>query len=246
MKIIPAIDVKGGKCVRLFKGDFDKVTEYSSDPSAVSQRFSAMDVQDLHVVDLDGARSGHQDNQAAIAKITEQSNIDVQLGGGIRERSDVIRCLESGVRRCVVGSVAIKSPATVKTWIKEFGADRIILALDVNLADSEIPMLSTDGWTRESVVSLWDCVDDYRDVGVQHVLCTDIARDGAMTGPNLDLYAKVLRRYPDLQLQASGGVRDIDDLTALKNLGVPGAITGRALLDGTITAAEVASFRRNA
>lgn len=245
MNVIPAIDLKDGKCVRLFKGDFNQITEYSADPAAIAQRFSALDVQDLHIVDLDGARSGRQTNQSIVAALTVQSSLNVQLGGGIRERTDVMRWLDAGVSRCVVGSVAIRCAELVKTWIDEFGANAIVLALDVRLNDDGVPMLTTNGWTKESGVSLWTCIDDYCDVGVEHVLCTDVARDGAMTGPNLDLYKEVIRRYPHLQLQASGGVRHVADLTVLKELGVPSAITGRALLDGRITATEVASFRQS-
>jgi phosphoribosylformimino-5-aminoimidazole carboxamide ribotide isomerase len=246
MKIIPAIDLKDGKCVRLFKGDFDKTTEYSADPVSIGQRFSALDVDALHIVDLDGARTGRQENRAIVAEIASQSGLTVQLGGGIRERSHVMSWLDAGVARCVIGSVAITQPETVKKWIREFGADAIVLALDVNLDGSGTPMLTTHGWTEESGISLWDCIDAYGDVGVKHLLCTDVARDGAMAGPNVDLYREILSRYTTLSLQASGGVRDIADLKALRDLGVPAAITGRALLDGKITAAEVASFRQSA
>ena len=246
MRIIPAIDLKDGKCVRLFKGDFDQTTEYSSDPAAVGRRFSALDVEDLHIVDLDGARTGTQNNHAIVTAIAAESGLDVQLGGGIRQRDDVARWLEAGVTRCVVGSIAIKDPETVKQWIAEFGHNAIVLALDIKLDDNGVPMLTTYGWTEESGISLWDCIDGYRDVGARHVLCTDVARDGAMTGPNFELYSEILSRYPDLLLQASGGVRSIDDLNRLRELGLPAAITGRALLDGEIGEAEVASFRRNA
>jgi len=246
MRIIPAIDLKDGKCVRLFKGDFDKTTEYSSDPSAVGRRFSALDVEDLHIVDLDGARTGNQSNHAIVAEIAAQSGLNVQLGGGIRQREDIAKWLDAGVSRCVIGSIAIKEPETVQEWIAEFGHDAIVLALDIKLNDDGIPMLTTHGWTEESGISLWDSIERYRAVGSQHVLCTDVARDGAMTGPNFELYTEILARYPDLQLQASGGVRNVDDLDTLRSLKLPAAITGRALLDGEISEAEVASFRQNA
>jgi len=246
MKIIPAIDLKDGKCVRLFKGDFDQTTEYSSNPAAIGRRFSALDVEDLHIVDLDGARSGEQRNAAIVAEIARESGLKVQLGGGIRRREDVARWLENGVARCVVGSVAINEPGRVKEWIAEFGGDAIVLALDVKLDDSGIPFLTTHGWTEDSEVSLWDCLDAYSDAGALHVLCTDVARDGAMTGPNFALYAEILQRYHTLQLQASGGVRNLDDLEMLRELGLPSAITGRALLDGEITEAEIVSFRQDA
>jgi phosphoribosylformimino-5-aminoimidazole carboxamide ribotide isomerase len=246
MRIIPAIDLKDGMCVRLFKGDFEKTTEYSANPAEIGQRFSMLAVDDLHIVDLDGARTGTQQNHSIVTEIIAQTGLTVQLGGGIRERDDVVRWLDAGVARCVLGSVAIEEPETVQQWLLEFGAGAIVLALDIKLNESGVPMLTTQGWTEDSGISLWDCIDNYRDFGVHHVLCTDVARDGAMTGPNFDLYSDILARYPGLVLQASGGVRHIEDLHKLRDLGVPAAITGRALLDGKIAASEVASFRRNA
>lgn len=246
MKIIPAVDLKNGKCVRLFKGDFAKTTEYSNDPVSVARRFSELDVRDLHIVDLDGARSGEQLNKGIVRSIADLSGLDIQLGGGIRDTSAVADWLSNGVKRCVIGSMAITDVATVREWVLEFGGDHLVLALDVNLRDDNTPMLTTHGWTRDAGLSLWDCIDAYGDAGIQHVLCTDVSRDGAMTGPNLKLYAEILQRYPGLSLQASGGVRDIGDLKALRARDVPAAITGRALLDGAISAAEVSSFRQSA
>jgi len=246
MRIIPAIDLRGGKCVRLLQGDFDRVTEYSSNPVGVGRRFAALAVEDLHIVDLDGARSGQARNAPIVAEIVGASGLSVQLGGGIRSRDDVVRWLSMGVSRCVVGSVAVTQLETVTDWLAEFGGDAIVLALDVRLDQSGTPMLTTHGWTEESGMSLWDCIDAYRDAGARHVLCTDVDRDGAMTGPNIDLYTRILDRYPELQLQASGGVRHIADLESLRACGLPAAITGRALLDGAISPEEVAIFRQNA
>lgn len=246
MRIIPAIDLKDGKCVRLLKGDFDKTTEYSNDPVKISRRFSALDVQDLHIVDLDGARSGEQQNRSIVQAIAAESGLDIQLGGGIRDRASVKDWFDNGVTRCVVGSMAISNVPVVTQWLREFGPDRLVLALDVNIVADGTPMLTTHGWTRDTDLSLWNCIDRYADEGIKHVLCTDVSRDGAMAGPNVQLYEETLRRYPHLQLQASGGVRNIGDLQQLRLLGIPAAISGRALLDGAITAMEVASFRRSA
>ena len=246
MRLIPAIDLKGGKCVRLFKGDFDKTTEYSNDPTEVARRFSALDVQDLHIVDLDGARSGKQRNRSIVQAIAAETGLDIQLGGGIRNRSGVADWLESGVSRCVIGSMAITDVAAVSDWLREFGPDRLVLALDVKIREDGTPMLTTHGWTEDARLSLWECIDGYSGTGIEHVLCTDVSRDGAMAGPNVELYVEILRRYPDLQLQASGGVRNIGDLQQLRSQGIPAAISGKALLDGAITTTEVASFRRSA
>ena len=245
MKIIPAIDLQDGKCVRLFQGDFEQTTEYSSNPADIGKRFSKLDVEDLHIVDLDGARTGTQQNHGIVAGIARTTGRRVQLGGGLRGRDDVAAWLANGVSRCVLGSVAIREPGTVTAWFGEFGPEALVLALDVRLDPDGTPQLTTQGWTEESGVSLWECLDAYADAGARHVLCTDVSRDGAMTGPNFELYVEILNRYPALQLQASGGVRDIEDLELLRELGLPAAITGRALLDGQITAEEIGSFRRS-
>jgi phosphoribosylformimino-5-aminoimidazole carboxamide ribotide isomerase len=245
MKIIPAIDLKDGKCVRLYKGDFNKVTEYSDDPLRVAAGYDALDVADLHIVDLDGARTGSQHNRSTVSGLCASTGLAVQLGGGIRDLATVNEWLAEGVSRCVVGSVAVDEPTLVGSWMDEVGPDRIVVALDVTIDESG-PVAATHGWTRSSGKSLWDSISKLTGLGLRHVLCTDISRDGAMAGPNFDLYAEILARYPDLQVQASGGVRHIGDLECLRDLGVPAAITGKALLDGRITAAEVSSFRQNA
>ncbi len=245
MKIIPAIDLRRGRCVRLLKGDFDKETEYSSNPIEIGRQFSQLDVRDLHIVDLDGALTGKQQNRDIVADLVRDSGLDVQVGGGIRSRDDVADWLAKGVTRCVVGSLAVREPELVMSWLSEFGPDAIVVALDVRLEAGGRPMLTTQGWTEESDVSLWECLDGYGNAGIGHLLCTDVLRDGTFTGPNFDLYAEILNRYPSIQLQSSGGVRNIHDLELLRELGVPAAITGKALLDGKITAEEVRSFRRS-
>ena len=246
MKLIPAIDLRDGKCVRLYQGDFEKQTEYSSDPLGVARRFSELNVKDLHIVDLDGARSGEQFNQDIVAAMGGRTHLAVQLGGGIRDASTIENWLALGVDRCVIGSAAVTNPETVLEWLGGFGPERIVLALDVRINDEGEPLLTTHGWTKTSATTLWDSLDTYAAAGLRHVLCTDVSRDGALAGPNLDLYGETLRRYPSLLLQASGGVRDIRDLEALDKIGVPAAVSGRALLDGRITADEVAAFPRNA
>lgn len=245
MKIIPAIDLHEGKCVRLYKGDFDRVTHYSDQPLEVARAYAALSVDDLHIVDLDGARTGSQQNARVVRQLCADSPLVVQLGGGIRDGDRVKYWLENGVTRCVVGSVAVAEPERVAAWIDDFGADSIVLALDVTIGE-EGPVLATHGWTQSTGLSLWDLLDRYSTLGAKHLLCTDISRDGAMSGPNVELYTEILRRYPDIRLQASGGVRDIGDIRRLKEIGTPAAITGKAMLDGKISAAEVDSFLRSA
>jgi phosphoribosylformimino-5-aminoimidazole carboxamide ribotide isomerase len=245
MRVIPAIDLQNGKCVRLYKGDFEQTTEYSDDPAAVARQFAELQAHDLHIVDLDGARSGTQLNRDIVTAIAAETDMSVQIGGGIRDRETLTAWLDSGVSRCVIGSLAITEPDAVKSWLVSFGGDKIVLALDVNIDEIGVPVITTHGWTRNSSTSVYECIDDYRSLGLRHVLCTDVSRDGAMAGPNVELYADILDQFPDLQLQASGGVRNVQDLIALRNLGIPAAITGRALLDGKITAAEMVSFQQD-
>jgi len=242
MKVIPAIDIKDGCCVRLLKGDFNRETKYDSDPIAVARRFNTFGCDVLHLVDLDGALTGQRANRKIASRIVSESIFDVQLGGGIRSAESIQALLDVGITRCVIGSIAVTDPKAVSGWLKRFDPDSIVLALDVRLDTSGIPQLSTHGWTKNSKTSLWSAVDTYVDVGVHHILCTDIDRDGAMKGPNVDLYRKFVDRYPDIRLQASGGIRDVDDLVGLRETGAAAAITGRALLDGCITAREISSF----
>jgi len=246
MQVIPAIDLQAGKCVRLFQGDFDQCTEYSDDPVAVAQKFQGMGFACLHIVDLDGARSGRQDNREIVAAIARESNLAIQLGGGVRDENTILAWLDAGVTRIIIGSAAVTYPESVRDWCRQFGADRIVLALDVRLEDSEVPRLTTHGWTRTTDITLWQCVDNFQAVGLRHVLCTDVSRDGAMSGPNAGLYAEFVGRYPTIQLQASGGVRHIGDLTRLRSIGADSAITGRALLEGQITEQEIRAFLHDA
>jgi len=242
MKIIPAIDLRQGQCVRLFQGDFDRQTIYGKDPVALARSYQTMGFSDLHIVDLDGARSGQQENQAIIRSIIDSSELAVQVGGGIRSAQQLESWLDAGVARVVIGSLAIIRPRLVSGWLTSYGPEKVVLALDVTLDETGTPQVATHGWTRPGNITLWQCIDTYLGVGLQHVLCTDISRDGAMTGPNIELYAQLIGKYPQIQLQASGGVRDINDLKALDRIGLPAAISGRALLDGKIDSTELTTF----
>lgn len=246
MRVIPAIDLKNGQCVRLFQGDFDQVTTYSKDPLEIARRFAGLDVRDLHVVDLDGARTGDQQNTELVRGIADATPFSIQLGGGIRDADTLRHWLDNGVERCVIGSIAVTDQPSVLGWLDEFGPDRIVVALDV-VADSEGEFrATTHGWKEQSAFSIWELLDVYVEKGLRYLLTTDVSRDGAMTGPNFDLYSRIIGRHPSIELQASGGVRNADDLRQLSELGIPAAITGRALLDGTISEEEVASFRQSA
>lgn len=246
MNVIPAIDLHEGRCVRLLKGDFAHTTVYSSDPGAVAEAWAALAVADLHVVDLDGARSGEQRNADTVRKIAQSSTLNVQLGGGIRDEHAINSWLARGVNRCVVGSIAATDPQRIIHWLSEFGPERIVVALDVRRNRDGDYRLAAHGWQDTLPISLWDRLSELQDAGLRHLLCTDIDRDGAMGGPNIDLYVEILRRFPALELQASGGVRNLADLVALRDRGIPAAVTGRALLDGRIQPEEIATFRHDA
>lgn len=246
LTIIPAIDLRGGRCVRLRQGDFAQETVYDDDPLALARRYRDGGFTHLHVVDLDGARFGEQRHTALLSRIVADTGLAVQLGGGIRHRDILAGWLEAGAMRCVVGSVAVTDPGTVAEWLAAFGADSIVLALDVRARPGADPLLSTHGWTRDSDTTLWQAIERFRPAGLRQVLCTDVGRDGTMSGPNVALYRELAARHPDLAIQASGGVRGLEDLQSLRQAGCSAAIIGRALLDSTLTPAEVASFLRDA
>ena len=237
MLIYPAIDLKAGACVRLMHGRFDQVTHYEDQPAAQLSAFAAEGARWVHVVDLDGAEAGEAVQHALIGELTAAIDVSIQSGGGVRGANDVARLLESGVSRVVVGSLAVTRPNDVAAWLRGFGAERITLALDVRIEDGA-PVAAVKGWTESSGVDLWTALDRYPAGAFRHLLVTDVGRDGAMTGPNLDLLAEIRRRRPDLALQASGGVSSLEDIAAVKALGCDGAIVGRALYEGRFTLAE--------
>ncbi len=242
MHLIPAIDVRQGRCVRLWQGDYAKETVYGDSPLEIATGFQELGFTWLHAVDLDGAKSGTQGNAEIIREIASRTGLSIQLGGGIRNAETIRNWLQWGVERCVLGSIAVEHPDRVRSWIHEFGSTRIVLALDVRLAEDGQPRLSTHGWTKTSDMTLWQYLNRFLPDGLTQILCTDISRDGAMSGPNLELYRAVVTRYPGLSLQASGGVRHASDLTALRETGVQAAITGRALLEGRIEQQEIEPF----
>ncbi len=242
MNVIPAIDLRDGRCIRLYQGRFDRETDYDMDPLELARGYAKTGFNYLHIVDLDGARSGRQQNAAVVREISRALKGSIQLGGGIRNESQLESWISHGIERVVIGSLAVAETQRVRDWLSSYGPDRIVLALDVTMKSDGQPWLVTHGWTRLSCMTLWQCIDTYITAGLKHVLCTDISRDGALTGPNLALYRQLVERYPGLRLQASGGVRGIEDLRALQDVGTHAAITGRALLDGRISTEEIESF----
>jgi phosphoribosylformimino-5-aminoimidazole carboxamide ribotide isomerase len=245
MELIPAIDLRDGRCVRLLKGDFEQETRYSVDPVELAQRYRDLGARSLHVVDLDGARQGVPVNLPVIRRMRAAAGVDVQLGGGIRARASLEEALEVAAR-AVIGSLAVSEPELVAGWLTEFGPDRLTLALDIRLAADGTPMIATHGWTRASTLSLGAAIERFAAVGLKHVLCTDIERDGALSGPNVELYRECVRRWPGIAFQASGGVRDAGDLTALAAAGVTATVSGKALLEGKLKPEEIRPFLRGA
>lgn len=229
-EVIPAIDLCGGRVVRLRQGDYARETVYHVDPVALARGYADGGARRLHVVDLDGARSGRFENLAVIEDIVSACPLEVQAGGGVRRSEDLRRLYSAGVTRVVVGSVAVRDPGTVAAWIGEFGADQLTLALDVR-RQSDAWQLPVHGWTEDSDIRLDSLVKQYARIGVRHVLCTDISRDGTLGGFNLDLYRDLLRLAPAFEVQASGGACTLDDIRAVRAAGGSAVILGRALLE---------------
>ncbi len=238
MLIYPAIDLRGGRVVRLTEGRFDQETRYDDDPVAVAQGFAATGAQWLHVVDLDGAKDPANRQTALVEQLARESGLRVQTGGGVRDEAQVAALLAAGVARVIVGSLAVKAPTLVRGWLAKFGAERIVLAPDVRLDGSGTPRVAAAGWQESTGVALDEMLAGYLSSGLIHILCTDISRDGKLSGPNTALYAALVQRFRKLRIQASGGVSSLDDLRALQGTGAAGAIVGRALYEKKFTLQE--------
>ena len=243
MIVYPAIDLRDGQCVRLMHGRFDQVTHYDDAPAKRLAAFRAAGATWAHIVDLDGAEAGRAVQHALIGELATAIDIRVQCGGGVRSVDDMARLLDAGVSRVVVGSLAVSRPDEVLAWIARFGADRITLAIDVK-ADGDRYVPALKGWTEAADVDLWTALDRYPVGTAKHLLVTDVGRDGALTGPNLDLLAEIHLRRPDLWLQASGGVAELNDLTGARSVGASGAIIGRALYEGRFTVEQALETAR--
>ncbi len=237
MIIYPAIDLKDGFAVRLMHGDFDKVTRYDDNPASRLAAFAAEGAEWVHIVDLDGAKAGGARQYELVGEMAKSVNVKIQCGGGVRSEEDIKRLLDAGVNRVVIGSLAVTDSDQVLAWLDQFGPEAITLALDVKYED-DMPVPALKGWTQSAGVDLWTVLERYPSDLLRHVLMTDVSRDGALTGANLDLLGEALRRRPELKIQASGGVATLDDLTGAKAIGCDGAITGRAIYEGKFTVAE--------
>ncbi len=245
LEVIPAIDLLGGTVVRLFQGDFAQVTQYKNDPLELARRYAASGARRLHVVDLDGAKTGEPTNLPIIESLAT-TGLEIQAGGGIRDLTRLNTLFDAGVSRAVIGSVAVEDRDEVANWMSSVGAERIILAVDIRLGEDGDPEVLTRGWQAGSGQLLWPLVEYYINHGATEFLCTDIAKDGTLQGPNLPLYEVCASRFPNAEFIASGGVSNLADLEALDRTGITRVVTGKALLDGRLTLEEIEQFSRDA
>ncbi|MGD1848810.1 MAG: 1-(5-phosphoribosyl)-5-[(5-phosphoribosylamino)methylideneamino]imidazole-4-carboxamide isomerase [Salibacteraceae bacterium] len=237
MRIIPAIDLLEGQCVRLYQGDYRQVKVYQTDPVAMARQLEAEGFRYLHLVDLDGARSQQPAHLKVLEKIAQQTKLVIDFGGGMKTKAYVKAALEAGAQQVTLGSVAVEQPLQVLEWAQELGPKHLLIGADVRAE-----RLATQGWQTTTETSLWDFVRYFFDTGLTHFVCTDIQRDGAMGGSAYDLYAQLLDRFSGIQLVASGGVSSLQEIEALQALGLEGAIVGKALYEGVLTANDLAPY----
>lgn len=237
MQIIPAIDIIDGRCVRLTEGDFDRKTVYDADPADMAKRFADAGLSRLHLVDLDGAKAGRVRNWAVLESVVAAADLEVDFGGGVKTEDEVRRIIEAGAAYVTVGSIAVKNEPVLLEWFGRFGADRFLLGADVRKE-----RISIGGWLEDTSIDVFDFLERFTGYGVRQVFCTDVSKDGRMEGPSIDLYRRILDRFPQLGLIASGGVSSMEDLEALRALGCSGAILGKAIYEEHISLPELTAF----
>lgn len=230
--LYPAIDIRAGHVVRLRQGDYTAETRYAEDPLALAKRYASEGAEWLHLVDLDAAKAGGWTLGPLVAAIRRETGLKVQTGGGVRDEADISAILDAGASRVVVGTLAVRQPNRVLGWLERFGNDRLTIALDARADAAGVFRLPVHGWTEASGLALFDLLARYADAGLRHLLCTDIARDGMLAGLNLALYREIAARFPDVAVQASGGVASLDDVRGAMTAGAGGAVLGKALLEG--------------
>ncbi|WP_125720696.1 1-(5-phosphoribosyl)-5-[(5-phosphoribosylamino)methylideneamino]imidazole-4-carboxamide isomerase [Flavobacterium ustbae] len=240
MRIIPAIDIIEGKCVRLSKGDYDTKIIYNENPLEVAKSFEAHGIEYLHLVDLDGAKSSKIVNYKILEQIASQTSLKIDFGGGLKSDDDLRIAFESGAKQITGGSIAVKNRAIFEKWISEYGTEKIILG-----ADAKDEKIAVSGWLEESNEDLIPFIQDYQNKGIQYVICTDIAKDGMLQGPSFDLYAKILAEAKGIKLIASGGISTFDELPKLAELGCEGTIIGKAIYEGRISLKQLENYILN-
>ena len=229
IELIPAIDIIGGQCVRLTKGDYDHKTVYRDSPAEVAKEFEQIGFRRLHVVDLDGAKSKHIVNSGVLRRITTETQLVVDFGGGIKTDEDIKQAFDAGAAMVTIGSIAVTQPDLFMGWLEKYGPERMILGADVRHGK-----ISINGWKEDSSEDLLPFLRKYIDAGVRTVLCTEISKDGTLSGPAIDLYSEVMSAYPQLHLIASGGVSSLEDIKALDAAGIPAVVFGKAIYEGRI------------
>ncbi|GLX87041.1 1-(5-phosphoribosyl)-5-[(5-phosphoribosylamino) methylideneamino] imidazole-4-carboxamide isomerase [Thalassotalea loyana] len=244
--MIPAIDLINGQVVRLFQGDYGQKTEYQFTPQERQQAYFNAGANVMHFVDLDGAKDSAKRQLETLKTLVNFDGMIIQVGGGVRCEEDVVQLLELGADRVVIGSLAIKQPELVSQWLQKFGGEKIVLALDLKIDEHGNKTLPTHGWIEDSGVVLEDLLAQYQNAGIKHVLCTDISKDGTLSGSNVELYSELCQEYPDIAWQASGGIGSLDDIKALIPTGVSGVILGKSLLEGKFTLEEAIACWPNA
>ncbi len=237
IQIIPAIDIIDGKCVRLTQGDFSQKTEYSNNPAEVAKAIENTGVRKLHVVDLDGAKQKKIINHKTLEAIVKATSLDVDFGGGLQSNEDIKIAFDCGAKQITGGSIAIKNRPLFEEWIAKFGAEKIILGADVRNE-----MIAVSGWQEVSNVSVFNFIKSYLEIGLQYIFCTDVAKDGLLQGPSFDLYQKIRDQFPEAKLIASGGVTTVADVDKLNEMGVYGAIIGKAYYEGKIKLEDFKSY----
>ncbi|MGK7396832.1 MAG: 1-(5-phosphoribosyl)-5-[(5-phosphoribosylamino)methylideneamino]imidazole-4-carboxamide isomerase [Candidatus Cyclobacteriaceae bacterium M3_2C_046] len=237
MEIIPAIDIIEGKCVRLTQGDYQRKKEYNNDPLEVAKKFEDAGLRRLHLVDLDGARTKKIVNHQVLETIAGKTNLFVDFGGGIQSDDDAALAFQCGARQITGGSIAVKDPDLFQSWIQKYGPEKIILGADV-----KDDMIAISGWQEKTRIDLFTFLKDYQKHSIQYVICTDVSKDGLLQGPAWPLYQRIIERFPELQLIASGGVSKIEDLHQLQAIGCKGVIIGKAYYEGKISLQDLQKF----
>ena len=229
IELIPAIDITNGQCVRLTKGDYEQKKIYNNNPAEVAREFERLGFKRLHVVDLDGAKSKHIVNDAVLKSITSSTNLIVDFGGGIKTEADIEKAFAAGAAMVTVGSIAVTQPELFMQWLEKYGAERMILGADVRNGK-----ISINGWKEDSAEDLLPFLKQYVDKGVHNVLCTEISKDGTLSGPATDLYKQIMSEYPNLHLIASGGISSNEDIEKLDSNNIPAVVFGKAFYEGRI------------
>ena len=237
IEIIPAIDIIDGKCVRLTQGDFAQKTSYHDNPVEVAKAFEDAGIRRLHLVDLDGARQKHIVNRKVLEDITRETRLHVDFGGGLQSDQDLDLAFASGAKQITGGSIAVNDPELFKTWIGKYGKESIILG-----ADCKDGMIAVSGWQELTQISVFKLIEDYKIQGIKYVICTDVSKDGKLAGPSFQLYKEIRNKFPHIKLIASGGVTTMDDILKLQEIGVFGAIIGKAYYEGKIKLSDLKRF----